>query len=353
MQAQIEQVYQATKKALSDIYRKRRRTLFYQKIMWAATGIFFILMLLNIASSYFPDLQIPFLKQFSTSNSNPYGVMYPMIALVLLLYPTVYGFTKAFQTFKIKETETITKMVKQLFPKVDFAQNTSAPKNEIVQSKLFAWVKESTPIYNYGQIRSNVNDSVINITDIGILEENLNHNISGGLASIPILNMAVVLYEYVFKNVLTSKTADNVHYTFRGMFSWLIYPKKLNGHTVVLTNNQKQKIGRLVSFNFKEEQKVLLEDVRFANKFIVYSTDQVEARYVLSTALMERIVALEEKFKRNIFLSFQHRKMYLAVENTYGLFSFTSGKLEDIAIVEELANDINTALEISSNLKTG
>uniref|UniRef100_UPI0025C54623 DUF3137 domain-containing protein n=1 Tax=Maribacter sp. TaxID=1897614 RepID=UPI0025C54623 len=74
---------------------------------------------------------------------------------------------------------------------------------------------------------------------------------------------------------------------------------------------------------------------------------------VLSTALMERVLALEEKFNRPILLSFHNEKMYLAVENTHGLFSFPSGKLDDIAIVEELANDIETALHISASLKLG
>ncbi|KAB7531167.1 hypothetical protein F8C76_06640 [Flagellimonas olearia] len=56
--------------------------------------------------------------------------------------------------------------------------------------------------------------------------------------------------------------------------------------------------------------------------------------------------APKEKFDRPIFLSFQHRQMYLAVLNRDGLFSFPSGKLDNIKVVEELANDIETALEM-------
>jgi hypothetical protein len=63
---------------------------------------------------------------------------------------------------------------------------------------------------------------------------------------------------------------------------------------------------------------------------------------------MERIVALKEKFDRPIYLSFQNRQMYLAVLNPEGLFSFPSGRLDHIKVVEELANDIEMALEISS-----
>jgi len=353
MTALIETVYQETSKVLQELYSKRKRTLFFQKIMWVITGVFFILMLLPMVSVYIPSVEFDFLKPFMASNTNPYASLYPIVVLAVLLYPATYFFTSTFQKFKIKENETIVKMVKRLFPKVDFAQNTMAPTNEIISSKLFAWVKKDAPIYGYGHIQSKVNDTVINITDVGIIEADVSNKLSATLMHIPLLNMAVVLYQYVLKNIITNKTADNIQYTFRGMFCWLVYPKKLLGHTVVLTNNQKLKIERGLSSKFSEEQKVLLEDPRFTDQFIVYSTDQVEARYVLSTALMERITSLKEQFNQPILLSFHNQQMYLAVENSNGLFSFPSGKLDDIKIIEAMANDIETALHISESLKMG
>ena len=66
---------------------------------------------------------------------------------------------------------------------------------------------------------------------------------------------------------------------------------------------------------------------------------------------MERIVALKEKFNQPIFLSFQNQQMYLAVKNDNGLFSFPAGKLDSIKVIEELVNDIETALSITTGLK--
>ncbi|WP_291871564.1 DUF3137 domain-containing protein, partial [Maribacter sp.] len=330
----IQNVYSEVKEELNSIYSKRKRTLFFQKIMWGSTGIYFLLMLVNMALSYFTNVQLGFLDAFQATVQNPYANVYPIIFLVILLYPAVFFFTNAFKKLMKKEQTTISKMVKMLFPKVDFGQGMAAPLKEIKNSKIFSWVDNSTMVANYGQLRSSIDNRVVNIADIGIIEENTSNKLAKGLMLIPILNILVIFWNYVLKNIFTNKTADNVQYTFRGMFGWLAYPKKLHGHTVVLTNNQKLKIDRFASFNFKKEQKVLLEDVRFTNKFVVYSTDQVEARYVLSTALMERVLALEEKFNRPILLSFHNEKMYLAVENTHGLFSFPSGKLDDIAIVE-------------------
>lgn len=350
----IQRVYSEVKGALNVIYNKRKRTLFFQKIMWIVTGLYFVLMLLNMGVNYFPNSETPvlsFFKQFQATPNNPYANIYPFAGLIALLYPTTYLFAKAFQKFKIKESETISKMVKQLFPNVDFAQNTMAPTKEIIKSKLFAWVKKDAPIYSYGQIRSKINDTEVNITDIGIVEENLSNKFIGALMRIPLLNMFVVLYQYVLKNLVSNKSADNTYYTYRGMFCWLNYKKKLEGHTVVLPCNQRAKLDRFTSFNFKEEQKVHLEDPRFTNQFLVYSTDQVEARYVLSTALMERVISLNEKFNQPILLSFQNQQLFLAVKNENGLFSFPSGKLNTIKAVEELAHDINTALQIVTELK--
>ena len=346
----IKKAFSATSTSLSNIYNQRKRTLFFQRLVWIITGLFFAFALLNMLSYYLPFLKLDALKVFQATPSNPYATVYPIIILMILLYPSTFYFTKAFQKFKIEEANTIAKMVNMLFPRVDFAQNVKAPVREVIKSKLFAWVKENTPIYSYGQIRNKVNNTEINITDIGIVEENVSNKLMSVLMRIPILNMFAIGYQYVYKNTISNTLADNTHYTYRGMFCWLNFKKQLNGHTVILPKSQSAEFDRLASFSFKEEQKVNLEDPRFTNQFIVYSTDQVEARYVLSMAFMEKIIALKEKFDQSILLSFQNQQMYLAVKNKHGLFSFPSGKL-DKKTVEELAEDINTALEIAADWK--
>ena len=60
----------------------------------------------------------------------------------------------------------------------------------------------------------------LTITDIGVIEKNVQTGFIDTLFKIPYLNMFVILYQFVFKNVFTSKSADNVYYTFRGMFCW-------------------------------------------------------------------------------------------------------------------------------------
>ncbi|MBQ4912829.1 DUF3137 domain-containing protein [Maribacter sp. MMG018] len=354
MQERIVAAYSETSKVLDTLYKKKKRTLFLQRVMWGITGMYLIFMLALLGIQYIPMLEntsLAFLDVFKPTPTNPYASLYPIMGLMVLLYPTTIFFTRAFQKFKTTEQKTIAKMVKMLFPQVEFTQGAMAPTNEVAKSKLFPWIKEEAPVYSYGQIRGRTNDTEINITDLGIVENNVANKFLGILMRIPVLNMLGVMYQTVFKNMVTKKLADNTNYSFRGMFCWLRFKKKLNGHTVVLSKNQMTKLDRLASFNFKEEQEIHLEDPRFTSKFMVYGTDQVEARYVLSASIMEKIVALKEEFDRPISMSFQNRQMYMAVKNANGLFSFPSGKLDSIKLVEELANDIETALEISEELK--
>jgi hypothetical protein len=292
------------------------------------------------------------LESFKPSPNNPYAFIYPIIGLMVLFYPTTIFFTKAFQKFKTEEKKTMSKMVRILFPNVEFTQGALPPIKEVVKSKLFAGLKETSPIYSYGQIRSRAVNTETNIADLGIIEKNTKNTFLSTLLHIPILNMVGVLYQSVFKNIASNKLADNTNYSFRGMFCWMHFKKQLNGHTVLLPKGHVKQFERWVNFNFKEEQQVHLEDPRFTKAFMVFATDQVGARYVVTPALMERIVSIKENFNRPIFLSFQNKQMFLAVENENGLFSFSSGRLDDIKVIEELAQEISMALEVSKELKT-
>jgi hypothetical protein len=64
----------------------------------------------------------------------------------------------------------------------------------------------------------------------------------------------------------------------------------------------------------------LLEDPEFEKHFVVYGTDQVEARYILSTALMQRILTLRNKVNKGISLSFIDSHVYIGLPIDRNLF---------------------------------
>ncbi|SFU20284.1 Protein of unknown function [Algoriphagus locisalis] len=340
--------------SLEDIQLKRKRTHFYQKITWGITGIYLLGMLLMMSSLYLPGTEFPLgdiLSKAQPSASNPYAQILPLAGLMVLIYFSTSFFIRAFQKFKTQEMKTMASMVQKLFPNLEFTQGASPPKKEILSSKLFAWLKNEDPVYNFGQLRSRSREVEFNLADIGIIENDLSNKATDTVMQIPLLNLAVVMYRYVFKNLVSNKPQENLPYSFRGMFCWLKFQKKLDGHTVVLSRNQGIKLDRWSSFKFREEQEIYLEDPRFTENFIVYGTDQVEARYVLSTSLMERILELKEKYDNSIYLSFQNKQLYLAVKNENGLFSFPSGNIKNIQVLEELTRQIEIGLEVKNSLR--
>ncbi|WP_379087143.1 DUF3137 domain-containing protein [Pedobacter sp. UC225_65] len=57
---------------------------------------------------------------------------------------------------------------------------------------------------------------------------------------------------------------------------------------------------------------VQLENDSFNKKFVTYSTDQIEARYILTPSMMEKINALDERSAYTVSVSFVNSSLYIA-----------------------------------------
>jgi hypothetical protein len=68
-------------------------------------------------------------------------------------------------------------------------------------------------------------------------------------------------------------------------------------------NPQLNFFNKLFSSFANNLEKVKLESIDFENRFIVYSNDQVEARYILTPSFMERLVKLEKMMGDEISFS--------------------------------------------------
>ena len=341
----IQSVYTETRGALNSIHRKRKIASFFQKLMWLSLGLYF-LGIIVILSNNLLSLELGFLtdlmRKFESTPENPYVQYYPFIGLFVLIFISTSFFPYFFRKFKTLEMATISKMVRSLFPKSEFTQVTQLEINQVKESTLFSWLKADSSIFTFGQMRTIIDGVKIQFADIGVVEPNVGNKIVNFLLNIPFFNMIVILYQYVLKNIFTSKSADNVYYTFRGMYCWTSFKTPVKGNTVIIPNNFTSKADRIASFNFKSEEKILLEDARFTDYFTTYSSDQVEARFILTSSMMEKIVELRTQFNRDIMISFLNNQMFVAVENPNGIFSFPSGKLDSIKIIEELFKEIST-----------
>ena len=85
-------------------------------------------------------------------------------------------------------------------------------------------------------------------------------------------------------------------------------------------------VGKILFGEWAESSKdpfgdiVTLEDPTFQENFSVYGKDQVEARYILSTSFMQRLMDFFKKVQSPIHISFVDSKMYLAINTNQDLF---------------------------------
>ncbi len=120
--------------------------------------------------------------------------------------------------------------------------------------------------------------------------------------------------------------AENVSRStiFKGMFLVANFNKTFQSKTFVVPDIAERLLGglgtALQSLNKSRGQLVKLEDPEFEKLFAVYSEDQVEARYILSTSLMTRLAKFRKKAGREIYVSFIQDKIYIAIKSPQDLF---------------------------------
>jgi len=143
---------------------------------------------------------------------------------------------------------------------------------------------------------------------------------------------------------------------FSGVFVIADFNKHFLTHTLVLPDTAEKLFGKfgqtLQSIGAGKKKLVRLENPEFEKEFCVYADDQVEARYILTPALMERILTYKRKWKSKISLSFCDSKVYLAINMNKNLFetrifrpvadySFMEENLRFLILLTEIVEDLN------------
>ena len=119
---------------------------------------------------------------------------------------------------------------------------------------------------------------------------------------------------------------EHWHTIFKGLFFIADFNKEFAACTVVLPDFAERTFGKFGQ-TLQEwgnvmngSELVKLENAEFEKYFAVYSYNQIEARYVLTPLMMEKIVEFRKKVNRDIYLSFNNSKMYLGVPFQENLF---------------------------------
>ena len=108
---------------------------------------------------------------------------------------------------------------------------------------------------------------------------------------------------------------------FKGAVVTIRMHKPFNGRTVITSNSMFHHSPS------RELHHTELEDVEFEKKFDVYTDDDVEARYLITPSLMERLNNMKLAFRADkISVSFYNSKIYIALHTNKDLFSIGSLK---------------------------
>lgn len=154
-----------------------------------------------------------------------------------------------------------------------------------------------------------------------------------------------------FAEVLAEQSLDMHQYAdlFRGVFCVADLHKKNNCNTIVYPSAFKYFSKLLVGKYSEEEtfrqqnyQHIKLEDPEFERYFKVYGTDQLQSRYLLSPALMARIVDYKRKTRKNVLFSFKDNKVYFGIYYPYGKALFKPPLFRSVYNQKSLKNYIST-----------
>lgn len=145
------------------------------------------------------------------------------------------------------------------------------------------------------------------------------------------------------------------HTIFQGLFFIADFNKHFNGRTFVLPDTAEKLLGRfgqkLQELGKSHGELVKLEDPEFEREFAVYSSDQIEARYILSPALMRRMLEFKNKTGGKVYFSFTGGEVNIGISSTKNRFEpklFST--LLDIEMAREFVTDLQLALGIVDDL---
>ena len=142
---------------------------------------------------------------------------------------------------------------------------------------------------------------------------------------------------------------------FKGLIVRLDFNKNFLGHTIVVPDRESKILGGLLGESQTRRQKELvsLENVDFEGEFSVYSTDQQEARYLLTPKLMELILEAQAVLGTKLRLSFHDNSVFVTVPQTHDRFEVKlfGEKVTPESAVGELAEVIRLAERLIDTLE--
>lgn len=120
---------------------------------------------------------------------------------------------------------------------------------------------------------------------------------------------------------------------FRGLFLVADFHKSFRGRVVVFPDKAERELGVFGRALQKLAgvagcRLVELENPEFEELFCTYASDPVEARYILSPSLMQRLLDYRKRTARELRVAFADEHLYLALPSTTDLFEHLPSSLD-------------------------
>ena len=98
--------------------------------------------------------------------------------------------------------------------------------------------------------------------------------------------------------------------------------------------------------------KVVLEDPKFGKRFNVYSSDQIEARFLVTPGFMEKLYNLQTAFgSKNLKCSFYKDKLMISIETKKDLFEICSLNKPTKEVIYEFFYELDSIYEMIDYFK--
>ena len=151
------------------------------------------------------------------------------------------------------------------------------------------------------------------------------------------------------------------HTIFKGVLFVADFNKAFRSRTFVLPDTAQMLLGsfgqKLQAMNPDRNQLIKLENPDFERAFVVYGDDQVEARYILTPVLMERILKYQQRTGEELYLSFVEGCVFVAIPAGRDLFEprvfgsiLDRSLLKDYLARLELTTDIVEELNLNTRI---
>ena len=135
------------------------------------------------------------------------------------------------------------------------------------------------------------------------------------------IHFAEVHAEYKTETQTKNGRKTQWHDIFKGIIFCADFNKNFNGLTIVRPKGFAGAFGKWISQNVLGNKRIVeLENVNFDKMFITESGDQVEARYILTPSLMEKLLELNAYANSTISVSFVWSNVYIAFPLNHNYF---------------------------------